>query len=106
MSRKAFEKYVERGPDQLTLSEVTEALDWKSDNAAEAHEVRANYESKQRAEEDRAMFAEQWVKDGGERSQIEAAWRDLNSPQRRAERLEEQENAARAEDARRFARGF
>jgi len=105
VSREDYEQYVSGGADSLSTSAMKRALDWRSQNPAEAFEVRQANERARREAEAEELLREQWVRDGGDLSQFQKVYREL-SAEKRKERLRRVEDEAHASAWRSFRSGF
>jgi hypothetical protein len=105
MSEKDYKRWLEHGPEQLSLSETTAALDWRDGNPEAAFHIKMAHDTQRREKEAKATLRSTWIADGGDISQFEDARAKL-SAEKRQERLKAMEAEAKAESWREMKRGF
>jgi len=104
-TEKLFEKFVADGPDGLTVEELREAFDFEEREPQLALTVRLRDEAAKRDRERKDLMRETYVRQGGDLSQFEAAYRQLAESQRR-QALEQAENDVKGASFRRMREGF
>ncbi len=105
MTEETYRKYIERGPDALPMAETLAALEFRDTHPAEAHRVDARYERERREAAEKEVLQYDWLRDGGDERDFEAAHRELSSREK-AERLAAMDREAREASARAVLRGF
>ena len=91
---EVFEKYLD-GPDNLNGEQLRLALNFQDNSPAEALNIRRRREAERRERVAQELARESWVRQGGDASQFEAAYKDLSAERRKAQ-MAEAENEARA----------
>jgi hypothetical protein len=64
---KIFKRYVEQGPDALTLDETKQALDFQDKSPADALRISRQHEARAREADDREALRATWVAKGATR---------------------------------------
>jgi len=105
LSEQAYRKYIEKGPDACQLSESLAALEFRDEHPAEAGRIDARYERERRDAADKDALEYDWLRQGGDERDFEAAHREL-SAREKTERLAAMDREAREASARAVARGF
>jgi hypothetical protein len=99
MSEQVFEKYVEQGPDALTLDETKMALAWKDANPADALRITRQHEAQAREADEREALQATWEIQGGDPTVFEKAFPKMRAEQEAA-RLREIDEGAREQSLR------
>jgi hypothetical protein len=93
-SDKVYERYLE-SPDGLTGEQLRLALDYQDTRPVEALNIRRRREAERRERDAQELARESWVRQGGDASKFEAAYKELSAERRKAA-LAEAENEALA----------
>ena len=96
---KLFETYLDRGPDELSSTEVRAALDWRDNNQPEAYRLVQQRRASQRESEERETLRHAWLADGGTEDDFNAVFPTLIKEHRAAKLREYQQEASRAATA-------
>jgi hypothetical protein len=99
-----FEKYLE-SPDKLNSEELRLALDFQDNSPVEALNIRRRREAERRERDARELAQATWIRQGGDASQFEAAYKQLSAVKRK-EQMVEAEAEARASSLRSMWRDF
>ncbi len=105
MSEQIYEKYITKGPDALPIAETLSALEFRDTHPAEAHRVDARVERERREAAEKDALQYDWLRQGGDERDFEAAHRELSSREK-TERLAAMDREAREASARAVLRGF
>ena len=105
MSEAAYRKHLKQGPDAMSEAETLAALDWRDANPAEAHRVQARLETERREALDRETLREDWLREGGDPTDFEAAHKAV-SAKAKEDRLAAMDREAREAHARAIVGGF
>ena len=103
--QKIYERYAEQGPDGLTMAETKAALAFRDEHPAEAHRIQARLEAERREALDRETLLEDWLREGGDPDDFEAAHKSI-SAEAKKERLRVMDREAREASARAIVTGF
>ncbi len=105
MSEATYRKYIEKGPDACQLSESLAALEFRDENPAEAGRIEARYERERREAADKDALEYDWLRQGGDERDFEAAHRELTAREK-TERLATMDREAREASRRAILEGF
>jgi hypothetical protein len=105
LSKRDYEKWLADGPEQLSLPETTAALEWRDANREQAFHIKRAYEAHVREEQAKDTLKSQWLADGGDVSQFQAAYEKMSAA-KRTEKLKAMEEEARSASQRDMWRSF
>jgi hypothetical protein len=105
LSEETYKRYIELGPDALPISETLAALSFRDEHPAEAGRVDARIERERREAADKDALEYDWLRQGGDERDFEAAHRELTAREK-TERLATMDREAREASRRAVLEGF